>query len=116
MRSTIGKVVALALGAVLLSSAAMAQNVDFDAAMQAGSQIMYGPGMRIVVTGIAGYLFFYGLAHERLWACLCGVLGAVGYWGMGVWMGKIGIALNDTPHPHATALAMAVLHQIGIGT
>jgi type IV secretory pathway VirB3-like protein len=82
-------------------------NLDFDAAMQAASQVAWGPGMRVLVTLIAGYLFFWGLAHERLWACACGVLGAIGYWGMGVFLGKVGIALNTVqPHAHAFALVL----------
>jgi hypothetical protein len=66
--------------------------IDFDAAMQALGVIAYGPGARVLVTIIAGYLGFWGLSHQHLWVTLTGVLGAVAYFSVGLLLGRMGIA------------------------
>jgi hypothetical protein len=66
--------------------------VDWDAAWQAIGTVAYGAGSKVMVSVICAYLFFHGMAHERLWQSACGVIGAIGYWGMGVFLGRIGIA------------------------
>ncbi|HEY4152174.1 MAG TPA: hypothetical protein VGM38_02520 [Pseudolysinimonas sp.] len=75
----------------LIVTAAMAQNVDFDASMQGWSAIAYGTGAKILIGSIMGYLMYYGLAHQHLWVSLCGVLGAVAYFSVGVLMGRMKI-------------------------
>jgi len=77
-----------AIGALVFAAPAFAQNADWDTGWQGISTLAYGPGAKIAVTMIAGYLFFHGLAHERTWQTVLGVAGALGYWGMGVILGK----------------------------
>jgi hypothetical protein len=66
-------------------------NVDWDAVWNAAGAIMYGPGTRILIAGVCGYMFIHGFSHERPYQALCGIIGAVGYFGSGALLGRIGI-------------------------
>lgn len=96
-------------------SASAQGTTDFDAAMQTVGTEAWGPGARVIITIICAYLFFWGFAHERLWAMACGVIGGIGYWSMGLFLGKVGIAFNTTqPINHAVAAVWPYLVFFGV--
>lgn len=76
----------------LIATAAIAQNADFDAGMQGWSAIMWGPGAKVAVMSICGYLGLWGFGHQHLWVSFCALLGALAYFGVGVFLGRMGIA------------------------
>ena len=82
----------LAFALCMIATTTFAQNVDFDAGMQGWSALMYGIGARIAVMCICSYLALWGLGHQHLFVSFCALLGALAYFGVGVVLGKIGIA------------------------
>jgi hypothetical protein len=93
MKTALKVSVVLLVGVVLISSAAMAQGADFNQSMGTVlTQYAYGLGAKAAITMICGYLFAWGLGHQHLWVSFCAIIGAIGYWGMGVFLGAVGIA------------------------